>query len=164
MGTCDCLIRGIFTHYENTSIRIYSKFYHQKNENVQIKNPDIFQISGQNINCKYSLEPPIRGGSNEYPQSMFLSGIRQIMYTSVNPSFTIEKWGSRGSKLKWYVFVMAFLSDLLSYCHVRCSCLPCIVITCLRMREHDDFAFRWFITCSVPCILFRFVSFACCAL
>ena len=25
----------------------------------------------QNIYCGYSLEPPRRGGSNEYPQSMF---------------------------------------------------------------------------------------------
>ena len=31
----------------------------------------IFLISAQNINCGYSLEPPRRGGSNEYPQSMF---------------------------------------------------------------------------------------------
>ena len=27
-------------------------------------------ISAQNINCGYSLEPPRRGGSNEFPQSM----------------------------------------------------------------------------------------------
>ena len=27
----------------------------------------------QNIDCGYSLEPPRRGGSNVYPQSMFLS-------------------------------------------------------------------------------------------
>ena len=25
----------------------------------------------KNIDCRYSLEPPRRGGSNEYPQSMF---------------------------------------------------------------------------------------------
>ena len=31
----------------------------------------IFLISDQNIDCGYSLEPPRRGGSNEYPQSMF---------------------------------------------------------------------------------------------
>ena len=40
----------------------------------KIKNYDIFRISAQNIDCGYSLEPPRRGGSNEYPQSMFLSG------------------------------------------------------------------------------------------
>ena len=32
-----------------------------KNENFQIKNSDIFHISAQNINCRYSLEPPRRG-------------------------------------------------------------------------------------------------------
>ena len=31
----------------------------------------IFHISAQNIDCGYSLEPPRRGGSNEYPQSIF---------------------------------------------------------------------------------------------
>ena len=37
------------------------------------KNSDIFHIFAQNIDCGYSLEPPRRGGSNEYPQAMFLS-------------------------------------------------------------------------------------------
>ena len=31
----------------------------------------IFLISAQNIDCGYSLEPPRRGGSNEFPQSNF---------------------------------------------------------------------------------------------
>ena len=31
----------------------------------------IFLISVQNIECGYWLEPPHRGSSNEYPQSMF---------------------------------------------------------------------------------------------
>ena len=31
----------------------------------------IFLIFAQNTECGYSLEPPRRGGSNEYPQSMF---------------------------------------------------------------------------------------------
>ena len=36
--------------------------------------PDFFfPISAQSIDCGYSLEPPPRGSSNEYPQSMFLS-------------------------------------------------------------------------------------------
>ena len=42
-----------------------------KTENFQVKNSDIFHISAQNIDCGYSLEPPRRGGSNEYPQSVF---------------------------------------------------------------------------------------------
>ena len=44
-----------------------------ENENFQIKNSYIFHSSAQNIYCGYSLEPPRRGGSNEYPQSMFLN-------------------------------------------------------------------------------------------
>ena len=38
----------------------------------------IFLISAQNIVCGYSLEPPRRGGSNEYPQSIFWVEIRKI--------------------------------------------------------------------------------------
>ena len=45
----------------------------KKKENFRIKDSDIFQIYAQNIDCGYSLEPPRWGGSNEYPQSMFLA-------------------------------------------------------------------------------------------
>ena len=31
----------------------------------------IFLISAQNIDCEYPLEPPRRGDSDKYPQSMF---------------------------------------------------------------------------------------------
>ena len=54
-----------------------------------MKNSKFFHISAQNIDCGYSLEPPRRGGSNEYPQSMFWAEKRKIMYTPVNPNFTI---------------------------------------------------------------------------
>ena len=50
-----------------------------------MKNSDIFLISAQNIDCGYSLEPPRWGGSNGYPQSMFWSRNKKIMYTPVNP-------------------------------------------------------------------------------
>ena len=43
-----------------------------KNENFQIKKSDIFHNSAQNIDCGYSLDPPRRGGSNEYPQHVFV--------------------------------------------------------------------------------------------
>ena len=35
----------------------------------------ILSIFAQNIDCGYSLEPPRRGGSNEYPQSIFWAEI-----------------------------------------------------------------------------------------
>ena len=65
-----------------------------------------FHISAQNIDCGYSLEPPCRGSSNEYPQSIFWAEIRKIMYTPVSLSFTIWKWGLWGSKLYRRVFLM----------------------------------------------------------
>ena len=58
-------------------------------ESFQIKNSDIFHISAQNLDCGYPLEPPRLGGSNGYPQSMFLSRNKKIMFTPVNPSFII---------------------------------------------------------------------------
>ena len=54
-----------------------------------MKISDIFHISAQNIDRGYSLEPPQWGGSNEYPKSMFWAEIRKIIYTPVNPRFTI---------------------------------------------------------------------------
>ena len=60
-----------------------------KNDKFQIKKSDIFYISAQNIVCGYSLEPPQRGGSNEYHNLCFWPEIRKIMYNPVNPSFTI---------------------------------------------------------------------------
>ena len=58
-------------HYENTPIQIYRKISSPKTENFQMKNSDIFPISAQNIDCGYSLEPPRRGGSNEYHNLCF---------------------------------------------------------------------------------------------
>ena len=60
-----------------------------KTESFQIKILIFFHISAENIDCGYMLEPPRRGGSNENPQSMFWAEIRKIIYTPVNPSFTI---------------------------------------------------------------------------
>ena len=77
-----------------------------KTESFHIKILIFFSYFYSNIDCGYSLEPPRRGGSNEYPQSMFLNRNKKIMYTPVNSSFTIWKWGLRGSKLYRYVFAM----------------------------------------------------------
>ena len=65
------------------------KILQPKKEFFQIKNSDIFHIYAQNIDCGYSLEPPRRGDSNEYPQSMLFDKMIKIIYTPVNPCFTI---------------------------------------------------------------------------
>ena len=70
-----------------------------KNENFQIKNSDIFHISAQNIDCGYSLEPPRRGGSNEYPQSMILAEIRKNNIYPYKPQFYYIKVGFKGVRI-----------------------------------------------------------------
>ena len=39
------------------------------------------------LDCGYSLEPPRRGGSNEYPQSMFLSRNKKNNVYPCKPQF-----------------------------------------------------------------------------
>ena len=69
-----------------TPIQIYFENFTTKSCKFSDKNSDIFHISAQNIDYGYSLEPPSRGGSNVYSQSMFLNReIRKIMYILVNP-------------------------------------------------------------------------------
>ena len=76
------------------------------------KKYDIFHISAQNIDCRYSLEPPRWGGSNEYPQSMFLSRNKKNNVYPCKPQFYYLKVGFKGSALYRRVFVMyEFLTD-----------------------------------------------------
>ena len=65
----------------------------------RIKNSDIFHISAQNIDCEYSLEPPHRGGSNEYPQSLFLSRNNKNNVYPWKPQFYYIKVGFKGVKI-----------------------------------------------------------------
>ena len=72
----------------------------------QIKT-DIFHISAQKIECGYSLEPPRlyslepphRGGSNEYPQSLFLSRNKKNSVYPCKPMFYYIKVGYKGGKI-----------------------------------------------------------------
>ena len=84
-------LSAIHPYFTITKTRLfkYIENFSSKTLNFQIKNCDIFHISAQNMDCGYSLEPPRRGGSNEYPQSMFWAEMIKITYTPANPSFTI---------------------------------------------------------------------------
>ena len=78
----------------------YSQNFNTKQWIFSDKKSDIFHISAQNIDCGYSLEPPRRGGSNEYPQSMFLS--RNNKNKNVYPGkslFYYIKVGFKGVKI-----------------------------------------------------------------
>ena len=59
----------------------------------------IFHICAQNIDCGYSLQPPRRGGSNEYPQSMFLSTNKKNNEYSCKPLFYHIKVGFKWVKI-----------------------------------------------------------------
>ena len=79
----------MYAHYENLPMQYTVISKAVKNGNFQPKIFDIFLIFAQNIDCGYTLEPPRRGGSNEYPQSMFWSKNKKNRYTPANPSFAI---------------------------------------------------------------------------
>ena len=69
----------------------------------------IFSYFIKNIDCGYSLEPPHRGGSYEYPQSIFREEIWKIsdFFLSENFPFLVVKFSIY---LNMRVFVMDILS------------------------------------------------------
>ena len=75
------------------------KILSPKNENFLFKKIWYFHISAQNIDCGYLLEPPRWGGSNEYPQSMFLSRNKKNNVYPCTPQFYYIKVGFKGVKI-----------------------------------------------------------------
>ena len=64
-----------------------------------MKKSDFFHISAQNIECGYSLEPPRRGDSNKYPQSMFSSRNKKNNVYPCKAQFYYIKVGFKGVKI-----------------------------------------------------------------
>ena len=89
----------LFDPITKTSLFKYIENFTNKNGNFSDKNSDIFHISAQNIVYGYSLEPPRRGGSNEYPQSMFLSGNKENNVYPCKPQFYYIQVGFKGVKI-----------------------------------------------------------------
>ena len=77
----------------------YIENFTTKNWKLSDLNSDVFHISAQNIDCGYSFEPPRRGGSNEYPQSMFLSRNNKNNVYPCKPQFYHIKAGFKVVKL-----------------------------------------------------------------
>ena len=73
----------------------------------------IFLISAQNIDCGYSLEPPGRGGSNEYPKSMFCAEYEKYL------SFLSKKLQFLEIKFSIYLNRRVFVMHTQSMCAVR---------------------------------------------
>ena len=62
--------------------------------------------------------PPLWGGSNEYPQSMFLSRNKKDNVYPCKPQFYYIRVGFKGVKLYRYVFVMYTFHIRYSYEHM----------------------------------------------
>ena len=73
----------------------YIENFTSKNWKFSDKNANIFHISAQNIDYGYS---PRRGGSNEYPQSMFVSRNKKNNVCPRKPQFYYKKVGFKGVK------------------------------------------------------------------
>ena len=82
-------------HNENMPIKYIENFTTKKWKFSDSKCWYIL-YSAQNIDCGYSLEPPRRGGSNEYPQSLFLSRNKKINVYPCKPQFYYIKVGFKG--------------------------------------------------------------------
>ena len=101
-----------FGRFLTTSLRKHAysnilKFLPTKNENFQIKNSDNFLYFCSKHRLWYSLEPPRRGGSNEYPRSMFLSRNKKNNIYPCKPLFYYMKVGFKGGGQTYrHVFTM----------------------------------------------------------
>ena len=86
-----------------TKTRLFQYIEHFTSKNWRTsdkENSDIFfHISAQNIGCGYSLEPPRRGGSNKYPQFMFLRRNKKNNVYPCKPQFYYIKVGLKGVKI-----------------------------------------------------------------
>ena len=85
----DCITKtSLFKYTENFTTKKWkfpnNKFWY------------FFHTYTQNILCGYSLEPPLRGGSNEYPQSMFLNRNKKNNVYPCKPQFYDIKVGFKG--------------------------------------------------------------------
>ena len=70
-----------------------------KTKSFQINILIFFIFLLKSIDCGYSLEPPRRGGSNEYPQSLFLSRNKKNNVCPCKPQFYYIKVGFKRVKI-----------------------------------------------------------------
>ena len=96
----------------------------------------------QNIDCGYSLEPPRRGGSNVYPQSMFGTKIRKIspenfqilkLKKSLYIAWASFRNGHSTCHRRKYVYCcFAVVMYTRNHFTARCRSSPAQLLTCYR--------------------------------
>ena len=87
----------LFKYTENFTTKKWK--FSDKNSNILFKFLLAAYTSVQNIDCGYSLEPPRRGGSNEYTQSMFLSRNKKNNEYPCKPQFYYIKVGFKRANI-----------------------------------------------------------------
>ena len=88
------------TGITKTRLFKYIAKFHPKNWKISVKNW-YFSYFCSKHRLWYSLEPPRRGGSNEYPQSMFLSRYKKNNVYPCKPQFYYIKVGCKGVKIMY---------------------------------------------------------------
>ena len=87
----------------------------------------------KNIGCGYSLEPPLRGGFNKDPQSMFWAEIWKLSeFLSENFQFLVLKFSIY---LNWGVFVMS--SKIIYFFPWPNDTVSIFVILPIWVMQHD---------------------------
>ena len=94
------IITKHFHFITKTSLFKYTEHFTTIKWKFSDKKSDIFfHISAQNIDCGYLLKPPYRGGSNDFPQAMFLRRNKKNIVYLCKPQFYCIKVGFKGVKL-----------------------------------------------------------------
>ena len=82
-------------HYENMPMQHTAIFQGCKNDNFRLKYFDYFHIFAQNIDCGYSLEPPIEAVLTSTHNLCFRAKIRKKCIPC-KPHFYYRKVGCKG--------------------------------------------------------------------
>ena len=107
--TCGLVFRFVYYFILRKHVYYILKILPPKTEIFQIKILIFFIFLLKNIDCGYLLEPPQRGGSNKYPQSMVLSRSKKNTVYPCKPKYYYIKVGFKGVKLYRHVSAMTFL-------------------------------------------------------
>ena len=121
-----------------TGLFKYIESFITKNWKFSDKNYDIFHISAQNIDCGYSLEPRRRGGSDEYPDSMFLSRNMKDNVYLCKPQFYYINVGFKGVKIILVCFrdetlIGRYVLRRLIKVYIVCSGLSVLILSIISV-------------------------------
>ena len=116
---------------------------------ISDKNSDIFHISTRNIDCGYPSEPPWQGGSNEYPQSMFLSSNKKNnIYPYVLPyKIGVYKGQNYIGMFLWWYTIWAGVQRFSQF--YMCAQRRLITV-CASMHSHQSSLAIWSLSLAIP--------------